>query len=310
MVRLGRPSRRMEPKLFPVRVTITSLLTLLVVLVALNAVGSLVLLRSPSISNPTTTDTPAVVKPSQLCFITSVFGPPDVTTDRPPDVSDWEDVHDVSFFVFTNRPDLEAPGGWQLLLQPDLPYQRYITQSRWGKFLSWKDPTIQQTCRVGFYMDGYVRPNATSVESFRTLSDQILVRGLAQVKHPKLGGLKGELQRIVIHGKDNVEHVNRTIQWLHKQPDFSWNCTLYENTFFGFDPKNVIFQQATTFFWDHYSLEEDSWRDQPLWCYVLDHYHYEPLRIPYSQGNYELFERDLERLGHGGHRYIRDEGSN
>jgi hypothetical protein len=65
----------------------------------------------------------------------------------------------------------------------------------------------------------------------------------------------------------------------------------------GYDPTNENFKKATEYFWDHYSMEEDSWRDQPLWCYTLEHFHLKPLRMR------ELFYANNKRMGHKGHRY-------
>jgi hypothetical protein len=65
----------------------------------------------------------------------------------------------------------------------------------------------------------------------------------------------------------------------------------------GYDPTNVHFQKAAEYFWNHYSLEEDSWRDQPLWCYTLEHFQVKPLLIG------DIFRPNPTRMGHPGHRY-------
>jgi hypothetical protein len=65
----------------------------------------------------------------------------------------------------------------------------------------------------------------------------------------------------------------------------------------GYDPTNENFQKATEYFWNHYSLEEDSWRDQPLWSYTLSHFHLTPLKLG------PLFRQNGDRMGHKGHKY-------
>jgi hypothetical protein len=65
----------------------------------------------------------------------------------------------------------------------------------------------------------------------------------------------------------------------------------------GYDPKNENFKKATEYFWNHYSKEEDSWRDQPLWSYTLEHFHLTPLKLR------SLFRANNKRMGHKGHRY-------
>jgi hypothetical protein len=59
----------------------------------------------------------------------------------------------VHFFVYTNLPDLDAPG-WKIIVRDFPLYQRLITQSRWAKFQAFHDPIIQSHCEVAYYMDG------------------------------------------------------------------------------------------------------------------------------------------------------------
>jgi hypothetical protein len=47
----------------------------------------------------------------------------------------------------------------------------------------------------------------------------------------------------------------------------------------GYDPTNAHFQKAAEYFWNHYSKEEDSWRDQPLWCHTIERFHIKPIII-------------------------------
>jgi hypothetical protein len=62
----------------------------------------------------------------------------------------------------------------------------------------------------------------------------------------------------------------------------------------GYDPTNVHFQQAAEYFWNHYSKEEDSWRDQPLWCHTIERSHIKPIIL----GNkLPLFRKHMGRMG-------------
>jgi hypothetical protein len=65
----------------------------------------------------------------------------------------------------------------------------------------------------------------------------------------------------------------------------------------GYDPTNENFQKAAEYFWSHYSLEDGSWRDQPLWSYTLGHLHLTPLKMR------SLFRENAKRMGHKGHTY-------
>jgi hypothetical protein len=46
-------------------------------------------------------------------------------------------------------------------------------------------------------------------------------------------------------------------------------------------------------------LEQDSWRDQPLWCYVLDHFNITPIPLDHKR----LFKLSVSRMGKKKHRY-------
>jgi pyrimidine operon attenuation protein/uracil phosphoribosyltransferase len=45
-------------------------------------------------------------------------------------------------------------------------------------------------------------------------------------------------------------------------------------------------------------MEEDSWRDQPLWCHTLERFHVKPVKMDIT-----VFREDKERKGNKGHRY-------
>ena len=241
----------------------------------------------------------------EVCFVTSVFAPSPDSGDRPPSVEGLKKSNpDIfGFFAFTNIPQLDAPG-WTITIQNDLKqYRRYITQSRHAKFLAWQDDKIQQSCQVVFYIDGYCQPKEKHVELYRSIAKKIATNstfGLAQNKHMYTLGVMHELDRIVEKQKDIAENVEATIKWLRNQPDFRENCTMYENHYLAYSPKSSHFQEASTFFWDHYSLEQDSWRDQPLWCYVLDKYNITPMPLGDPK---KLFWERWKHMAPDGHRY-------
>jgi hypothetical protein len=62
-----------------------------------------------------------------------------------------------------------------------------------------------------------------------------------------------------------------------------WSITAY-------DPTNSWFQNASTFFWNRYSLELESWRDQPFWAYTLHHFGIEPIEIEEKRLRYFVKE--------------------
>jgi hypothetical protein len=267
-------------------------------------------------------------EPIDICFVSSIFAPTIKTADRPNDFSSFqmENTTSFQFFLYTNLEDLESLG-WTKVLR-NFNYRRFITQSRWGKFMAWKDPEMK-ACRTIFYFDGHFKPDR-SPRRFADLAKQIRGSefGLAQRPHTSKPSAIGEFDAILRFKKDITKNVNASIEWLQAQPDFYNNCTMYENTFFGksivehtvcvllfmrcrasaypttsiclhagYDPTNVHFQRAAEYFWNHYSKEEDSWRDQPLWCHTIERSHIKPILIG------KIFIPSLRRMGHQFHQY-------
>ena len=169
----------------------------------------------------------------EACFVTCVFAPSVEKCDHPVNVTELQEKNPTfKYIAFTNLEDLEAPG-WTKILKTSLPYKRFITHSRWGKFMSWKDPTVQKKCKVVFYMDGYYSPRAPAkgfqAEAKRVLESDV---GFVQYKHDTPGPL-AEFQLIRRLRKDIPSNIDASIAWLKAQPDFNANLTVYVNTFIG-----------------------------------------------------------------------------
>lgn len=181
--------------------------------------------------------------PIDVCFVSSIFAPTAHTADLPHDFSNFEPTNTSSFqfFMYTNLENLESPG-WTKVLRNFTTYRRFITQSRWGKFMAWKDPEMV-ACQAIFYFDGYFAPHASG-ERLVKLANSIKKSkfGLAQRPNPKRRSALAEFAKIFRGRKDIEKNVNASIAWLHAQPDFHNNCTLYKNGGFGYDPTNVRFR--------------------------------------------------------------------
>jgi hypothetical protein len=173
-----------------------------------------------------------------LCFVTSIYAAELAQADRPSPVDHMfrNESSPVDFFLFTNLADLPARG-WTKIVQTDLPYKRFITHSRWGKFLGWREERLSH-CRTVFFSDGYLKPREERWESFRKLSDAISMSdsGLAQVVHPSAGknpSMERRFSYLVDASKDLAENVKATKLWLQEQPDFTIKQTYYLNKYFG-----------------------------------------------------------------------------
>lgn len=80
----------------------------------------------------------------EMCFVTSVYSTSTSEGDRPPSVEDITQQNPTfRFFAFTNLAELEAPG-WTVILKNLTQYKRFITQSRWAKFMAWTDSQVCQ----------------------------------------------------------------------------------------------------------------------------------------------------------------------
>jgi hypothetical protein len=85
------------------------------------------------------------------------------------------------------------------------------------------------------------------------------------------GGILKETQEIVKHRKDSKERVEKTIQFF-QQYDSSVRLDYpqyFENNRFMYDFQDEKFRQITSEFWDIYTKEDITYRDQPLWNYLL-----------------------------------------
>jgi hypothetical protein len=176
------------------------------------------------------------VRNTTLCFVTCIFGANVKHADIPRDVtgifSNYTSPFD--FLLFTNLEDLLAPG-WTKVVKRDLPYKRFITQSRWAKFMGWREEALSH-CGTIIYFDGYLRP-VNNLSKFHELAANISKSesGLAAIAHPglKRRGYEKLLHRIVKHKKDLAVNVNATYKWLREQPDFHDKITYYLNKYLG-----------------------------------------------------------------------------
>lgn len=243
-----------------------------------------------------------VIKP-EVCFITASYSKDAAGMDQLVVVNNHSPY--LRFFLFTNLNDKEwKTPGWTKIVTT-FNYKRMITHSRYGKFMGWKHPQVQE-CQAVFYMDACLRPTQNQ-KLWRDLSGIIAsdtTAGLMQSLHPKnRSGVVGEFLAIQNSKKDIQANIVTSLQWMIGQKDLDPDAPIYLNENFGYNPKSPIYQKVSQAFWDHYSLEEDSWRDQPLWAFMLHRFNVTPM--PYPPQVYDkLWGRNRGKLlGHHGHEY-------
>jgi hypothetical protein len=257
---------------------------------------------------PQTANDTAVKQPFELCFITSVFAEDLASADTVGNVTEHRLSNPTfQYLVFTNREDILAPG-WNHVVLADLPYQRLITQSRWAKFVPWQHEETAQTCPIIFYLDGYTIPINTphAAQLFRDAAQRIRAHDFGLGQYQKRGSrIKGLAKGLVQEGKDTAANVNYTMSWLKAQPDFRRSCTVYLNRHIGLDPQNPNYRKLSSYFWDLYSQEKGSWRDQLLWCYVVDKFHADPVNLHGDVSPIrKMFEERRDQMGYNGHTYV------
>jgi hypothetical protein len=162
-------------------------------------------------------------------------------SDKPPNVEHIfrnDTASDYDFFLFTNLKELSSPG-WTNIVLTDLPYRRFITQSRWGKFVGWRHKDLTH-CGTVIYADGYVKPQSKNgLAPFRKIAAKVAQSevGLAQVTHNMHGRrISGILNLLVENKKDVAANTEASWKWFQEQPDFVNKLPYYLNKFFGTFP--------------------------------------------------------------------------
>ncbi|CAJ1961221.1 unnamed protein product [Cylindrotheca closterium] len=243
------------------------------------------------------------IPPKTTCFMTASYAKTLESMDNMIHVRNTSPY--FKFFMFTNwNDDQWKTPGW-IKITTKYNYTRSITHSRYGKFLGWKYDQIRQECDAVYYMDSNIQLKAnqsTWMEMSATISST--EPGIMQFKHEQnRSGIFDEFAAITKWKKDYAGNVQKSIAWFSAQPDFENDIPIYMNQLFGYNPKSPTYQRLSQGFWDHYSKEEDSWRDQPLWAFMLHRYNVTPLAFP--ETNFKRIWRVPNRVnfGHHDHRY-------
>lgn len=267
----------------------------------------------PTRSNFTVTFTEQVsnytgpMPPKTSCFVTASYAKNFSNMDNMIHLNNTSPY--FKFFMFTNWNDSQwkTPGWTKITTKYN--YTRSITHSRYGKFLGWKYERIREGCDAVYYMDSNIQLKAnqsTWMEMSATISST--EPGLMQMKHQQnRSGILDEFAAITKWKKDHGGNIQKSIAWLTAQPDFKNDIPIYMNQLFGYNPKSLTYQRLSQGFWDHYSKEEDSWRDQPLWAFMVHRYNVTPLQFP--EENFKRIWKVPNRVNMGfhDHRYTSDE---
>jgi hypothetical protein len=141
---------------------------------------------------------------------------------------------------------------------------------------------VEANCKTVFYFDVSSRPrNGAWLDYISDLVPKVLSSevGLALPAHPKTKRISQELNAMIKMKEDLPKNVHASLAWMKEQEDFKDTVQMYQCRFFLYDPSSKNFRNATEFFWNGYSQELDSWRDQPLIAYTLHHFDMKPVNL-------------------------------
>jgi nucleoside-diphosphate-sugar epimerase len=246
--------------------------------------------------------------PTDICHVTASFAETDDKADKVPSVAHLSHESPNRYLFFTNLPELECDG-WERIVMREMPFRRFITQSRWPKFMGWMHPDLQN-CKVVLYADAIWRPQLLAQSEWEGLANLTLASdaGITQQIRPFNHSGMRELNFIKGHRKDIKRNVAASREWFLSQGDFNNTSTSYRNNAFVYDPHNANFRQLMTTFWTHYAQEEDSWRDQPLYRYLVNKLKLSPALYPTDKaegkkGQVRDYWEEKGKKGFNGHHY-------
>lgn len=212
-------------------------------------------------------------KNSKICFISSLYSDGN-NFDSP---GRFEKIEGHEYFMFTNLANLRSD--WNVVntngIKEINSVDCNIRKSRYAKFLGWNLLSILGVdCDYVVYCDAYITPNVTNWGDVLKKIDG-LDFAFMQRDHPEKsvrnGGIIREAELIIQCGKDSYRSMKKTIDFFQsKFPKVPLQYPqYYENTVFAYKPDCKKFQEITSEFWEIYTNEDISYRDQPLWNLLL-----------------------------------------
>ena len=210
---------------------------------------------------------------SKICFTTSLYSSGN-NFDTP---GKFNRNPQYDYFLFTNIKGLQCD--WDVINTENIKEISEIScnirKSRYGKFLSWDIfHQIGKNYDYIVYCDAYITPKLTDWDnSLRKIND--LDFAFMQRDHPdgnvRAGGIAQESQLIVNNGKDSYQSMSKTLSFFQNTfPSVPLQYPqYYENTVFAYKFNCEIFRKLSKEFWDIYTNEDITYRDQPLWNLLL-----------------------------------------
>ena len=151
-----------------------------------------------------------------------------------------------------------------------------------------------------FYCDHYLHPNydVNWMKICHRLDQSEL--GFLQYEHKRFKyGIEKDLECIAINNTEDEESLTKAKSYLQAiNSSISLRSPQYfENTVFGMQTNMKKVKNFTRLFWQHYGKNYPSYRDQPLWNYLLlfkEIYPYVDNDVRYNFNGYKTIWRNKE----------------
>ena len=234
------------------------------------------------------------IKPNlkyKICFCTAYFGNPEYFELS----NNFTKIPEYDYFCFTDIKKTYLGAQIWDIIEIDKNYLNDIKNnnvkiSRYFKFLVWKylKEIMKKEYDFIIYCDHYLSPSpdVNWIKICYKLDKSEL--GFLQYEHKRYyAGIKKDLEMIVINNTESQEIVNLTIDYLkNMNKNIHINTPQYfENTVLGYQCSLKKVKRFTQLFWQHYSKNYPSYRDQPLWNYL---YLFKDI-YPYVDNNFRKY---------------------
>lgn len=226
----------------------------------------------------------------KICFISTVFGDP-TTIDRP---ALFKKMDGCDYFLFTDH-DASYFGetSWDIV---NIKSNKNISEidsniikSRYPKFMSWELlESMGKTYDYVFYCDTWTWPNINMdwndiCKKVSQNKDFPLVQSMHPNPKVRKNGIRGEVGLILKLKRETKDSLDKTLSFMQStapEVNLSKSNYFYENTSFGYEFKSSIIRNFTKEFWKTYTTEDISFRDQPLWNFMLMKNKVRPFNFP------------------------------
>ena len=200
------------------------------------------------------------MRKNKILFVTGNFG----VNDKFPRCKQFG-KHD--FIMFTDNAEKYKSSGWTLKeFSDDFNTNiriNNILRNRFVKFQLHHMIDVSQYTMI-VYCDGYMFPIQSNIWSKYL---QLLKRKGELIQQLHKLNIYDECTNIVRYKRDTEENMKKMLEYF--QSLHVPKLKMYENTAFIYDPSNEKVRNVLDDFWKLYRSLDITYRDQPLWAYIM-----------------------------------------